>query len=393
MLSANSIQDLIAALQDESTPFPPKLLYQFSDLTREDLQQLGKAWLQVSLQRRRNLLSDLVELAEKDDLLLFESLGQLALDDSDDEVVMRAIDLLFESPQRRLAPVFRALMKNQARKAELRAAAANALGAYVYLGEIDKLPLEDLRAVEEDLLASYRQDASSLVRRRALESLGYSSRPEVPALIRAAAAQDEDWLESALFAMGRSADQEWEEDVLENIDHENLIVQCQAIHAAGELGLGTARAYLVKLLGHARLDTDLKQEAIWALSQIGGEGVEELFEKIMARTDDEDELRTLEEAIDTLNFTNDASLYDLLEVDESSDQDHYLSTNFDDDEDEDDDYDPSQDPDWLIYVGELEDDDDEEELEGFYVIEDDLDLDENEPLRKSGIPDDDGEHD
>lgn len=380
MLSDNSINDLVAALLDTATPFPPKLLYQFSDLTREDLRVLSQAWADVPVARRRDLLSDLIELSEKDNLLLFEGLGQMALDDSDDEVVIRAIDLLFEDPQRRLLPVYQALLKASERKAELRAAAANALSAFIYLGEIEKLPEAQLHEVEEALLSAYAQDSSSLVRRRAMESLGFSSRKEVPALLRAAAAQDDDWLESALFAMGRSADQIWEEHVLENLDHKTLPVQLQAIHAAGELSLGTARAPLMKLLAHSHLESDLKQEAIWALSQIGGEGVEELFERLMARTGDEDELRTLEEAMDTLNFTNDGTLYDLMDIDEDDEDEdgnnghrhhHHHRDDEDDDDETDDDYDPSQDPEWLTYVGEMEDDEDEDEDEGYYEIDED----------------------
>ncbi len=43
------------------------------------------------------------------------------------------------------------------------------------------------------------------------EALGFSSRPEVPDLIRQAYAIGQpEWMESSLFAMGRSADSIWE---------------------------------------------------------------------------------------------------------------------------------------------------------------------------------------
>ena len=73
------------------------------------------------------------------------------------------------------------------------------------------------------------------MRRRAIESLGFSGRPEVPDLIKTAYKQkDTDWVESALFAMGRSADQVWQNDIISMFDHAKPSVQSEAIQAAGQ---------------------------------------------------------------------------------------------------------------------------------------------------------------
>ncbi len=88
--------------------------------------------------------------------------------------------------------------------------AASTLGKFVYLGELEELHPKTLTAVEERLLKLATGKDETLVRRRALESLGFSSRGEVTALIEDACEQkDDDWLATALFAMGRSVDQQW----------------------------------------------------------------------------------------------------------------------------------------------------------------------------------------
>jgi len=375
MDAPSSIHDLIKSLLDLETPFPARLLYQFSDMPLDDRQVLSSAWQSIPTIRRRAVLQDLVELSEHDDLLMFEDIGRMALDDSDDECQVSGISLLLEAEDPKLIPVFLNLLAAADKAEFVRAAAANALGFYVYLGELEELKSELHHKLEDALLLAYAEDPSDLVQRRALESLGYSSREEVPPLLRFASAKDsEEWLESSLFAMGRSADTQWEALVLEQLDHENTEVKGQAIHAAGELGLSSARQRLLRQLDREK-DEYLRSELIWALSQIGGEGIEEKFEQLIAKTVDDDEAKLLEEALEMLNFTNEAIDFELMEVD--YEHEHDLDDEDEDsadicDDDEDDEYDERDDYDdeeWLRYVDEDEDDIDGS-LDDSYTLED-----------------------
>lgn len=372
MDTPSSIHELIKSLMDTATPFPARLLYHFSDLAPDERLVLASAWQSIPVMRRRSLLQDLLELSEHDFLLMFEEIGRMALKDIDSECVVSGISLLLEEEDPKLIPEFLRLQADQTQADFVRAAAANALGHFVYLGELEKLDPAILHRIEDALLQAYADDKSDLVRRRAMESLGYSSREEVPPLLRSASANaNEDWLESALFAMGKSADTQWESLVLEQLDHENPIVKGQAIHAAGELELRSAKSRLLKQLNREK-DEYLRSELIWALSQIGGEGVEEKFEQLLAKTDNEEEASLLEEALDMLNFTNDSTDFELMEVDY-----HHQHLDPDDDEDaywdeEEDDYadlDELDDDEWQRYV-----DEDEDELEGSlddsYMLED-----------------------
>mgnify|MGYP000890536526 CR=1 FL=1 len=375
MDAPSSIHDLIKALMDMETPFPARLLYQFSDMPSVDRQVLATAWLSIPVARRRAVLQDLLELAEHDDLLMFEDIGRIALEDGDAECEVSAISLLLEAEDPKLIPGFLTLLADAEKAEFVRAAAANALGFYVYLGELEEIKTDLHHKIEDALLLAYTKDPSDLVQRRALESLGYSSREEVPPLLRFASAKDsEDWLESALFAMGRSADNQWESLVLEHLDHDNPEVKGQAIHAAGELSLSSARVRLLRKLDREK-DEYLRSELIWALSQIGGEGIEEKFEQLLAKTDDDDEATLLEEALDMLNFTNEIADFELMEVGydhdhNSHDEDDETEDIWEDDEDEDDyeDFEDFGDEEWQRYV-----DEDNEDLDG--SLEDSYTLD------------------
>ncbi len=314
MQKENTITEVIQALLDISKPFPASLLYAFSDLEPNECQQLHEAWEKIQLPRRRALLEDLTEMAERDNLMLFEEVGRIALEDSDDQVKISAIDLLFEAADTRLLPRFLFLLSESESK-EVRAAAANALGPFVYLGEFDRIHSTLLKRVENALLKAYQSDDSELVRRRALESLGYSSREEVPDLLRAASARPEEtWLESALFAMGKSADEQWEAFVLAHLNNDSLPVRLQAVHAAGELALEKARATLLRALDREFENAELRREAVWALSQIGGEGVEKAFERLLTRLDDDEDMDLVEEAMDLLSFTEDKEIFSLMDL-------------------------------------------------------------------------------
>jgi len=384
----HNINEAINALIDETKPFPPALLYTFSDLNADDIRILKAAWPSLPLMRRRTLLEDLIDMAERDNLMMFEEVGKVALEDDDADVLVSAIDLLFQAEDSRLIPTFLRLLQNASLNERVRAAAANALGPYIYLGEVEKIRPELLQNIVEVLLNVYANDLSDLVRRRVLESLGYSSHAAVPELLRAAYFRPEvAWQESAMFAMGKSADDQWQSFVLANLEHENLKVRLQAIHAAGELTLYAARQTLLRMLNQEYKNEELRHELVWALSQIGGEGIEAAFYRLMDRIDDEEELTLIEDALDELNFTNDKSIFELMDIDidaglipddeddethaeheafEVTDEEisgpHFLSEGYDPDE-------------WQRYV---DDDDWDDDLDDLDEDDDDFDEDEDE---------------
>jgi HEAT repeat protein len=311
-----AFQTVLDALLDDSQPFSPHYLYLFSDIESGQLKLLLKAWPQVSLARQRALLEDLEELAEDDTLLCFDDLARALLQDPDPQVRVQALRLLWECEDAKLAPTFLEMLTEDS-DSNVRAAAATALGVFIYLGEIEEITKQTLHKVEDSLLAVIHSDEDTLVRRRALEALGWSSRPEVPALIEAASGDKNlDWKVSALFAMGRSSDERWGKQVLSNLRNRNEAIRLGALRAAGELALASARLILLDMLADEE-DVETRHEIVWALTKIGGAEVNDRLVELLEMAEfDEEETEFIEEALENLAFTEEVSGFDLLDFED-----------------------------------------------------------------------------
>ena len=106
--------------------------------------------------------------------------------------------------------------------------------------------------------------------------------------------QNPDWKASTIFAMGRSNDERWSEQVLRMLISENNRIRLAAVQASGDDVIGAA---------------------IWSLSQIGGEDVRLYLQNLLDNVEDNEQAIFLEEALDNLTFTEDMAIFDLLAVD------------------------------------------------------------------------------
>ena len=335
-----TFEEIKKALLDKSTPFPAQMLYFFSDITREDLRALEKVWPKVWTERRRGLLEDMEGLAEADTILFFDHVAAMCLEDEDPLARATAIRLLWQSEDEKMAHKLLNLLENDP-ESIVRAAAATGLGPFVYQGEMEEISEETFKTILDALIKVHLGNDDRLVRRRALESLGYVSHPDLPGYIQQAYdTNDEEWLQSALCAMGRSYDQRWAKAVLRMFDHPDNLVRYEAVRAAGELELSAARDALFDLVEEGTDDENLYFATIWALSKIGGQGVRKLIEASIADAEDDEEVQFLEEALENLDFTEQTNMFDMLVFDEDDteddDDDEWLVDDFDDEDDYDD---------------------------------------------------------
>ena len=171
-------EQVIKALLDNTNPFSPTYLHRFSDLSPADVIELKKIWPNIETERRASLLKDLEELNNHDTLVCFDEISRIALKDTDPRVRAVGINLLWECDDNHLAPIFIEMMHHDPDEV-VRATAASALGMFVYLGELEEIPSQLFSKVETALLEAMKHKDSSLVQRRVLESLGFSSRDEV----------------------------------------------------------------------------------------------------------------------------------------------------------------------------------------------------------------------
>ena len=313
-----SFQKVLDTLLADSREFPRRYLQEFSDIGTLELKTLLDIWPQVDLSRKLTLLEDLDALAENDTLVSFDDFASALLTDPDPQVRARAIRLLDESEDVKLVPSYLDMLRSDP-DIHVRVEAANALNLFVDLGELEEIPESIYRQVEDALLTSITSEDDVRVRRTALESLGYSSRPEVTTLIESSFRRDEPhWQVSALTAMGRSADERWADEVTRALVNENDNIRRAAVQAAGELSLKSTRPLLLRMLGEEEEGTVLSA-IIWSLSQIGGEDVRTYLENLLDLSEDEEQIAFLEEALDNLAFTEDLDRFDLLAFDPDDD--------------------------------------------------------------------------
>ena len=316
-------EEVLTALLDTETSFATRYLYRFSDLEPAEIRDLKNTWDRIPTWRRKALLEDLEQLFGDDYLLSFEAICRLGLEDPEAEIRFLSLRSLFEYEVRDLVPVFLNLLTNDIH-ADVRAAAATALGKYIYAGEVEELDPKTLRLIEDRLLNVMQGSDTVLVRRRALEALGFSSRKELPALIETAFNTGEnEWMVSALFAMGRSCDKRWEESVTQMLDHVLPAIRVEAARAAGEIEVSEATERLIELLEDD--NAEVRMAAAWSLSQVGGEDVQEALHLMLNATDDPEEAEFIESAIDNLTFNQSVQFYGIIDYpkDETDSEEDY----------------------------------------------------------------------
>jgi len=313
--TSTSLKTVLDALLSDRPDFPRRHLQEFSDMGPQEIKTVLEVWPRVKPGKKLTLLEELDTLAEVDTLVSFDEFARALLSDPEPDVRTRAIRLLDECEDTKLVPPYLDMLKNDP-NTDIRVEAANALSLFVDLGELEEIPEQVYHEVEDALLAAAASEDESRVRRTALESLGYSSRSEVTTLIDSAFHRsDPAWQASALVAMGRSADNRWDEEVTHSLVHENDDIRKAAVQAAGQLSLQSARPLLLQMLGEEE-DADVLSAIIWSLSQIGGEDVRTYLESLLdALEEEDDQIAFLEEALDNLAFTEDLDRFDLLAFD------------------------------------------------------------------------------
>ncbi len=312
--SRAAFEKVIAEVANGGEKISRRSLQEFSDLDSPSLEMIRAAWPGIALERKRALLDGLRELSDENTLVSFEDFARALLTDPEGQIRTRAIRLLDESEDPKLASTLVKILDSDD-DTETRSEAASSLGRYVEGGELDKVPPRTQRQVEDALLEKANSEDLPAVRRRALESLGYSSRPEVVTLIESAFRRENpEWQASALFAMGRSYDERWEEQVLSRMTDANPIVRLAAVEAAGELRLPAARSILFRVLEDEEED-DITSAAIWSLSQVGGEDARTYLENLLDAAQESADIEFIEEALDNLDFTEEQDHFDLMSID------------------------------------------------------------------------------
>lgn len=267
-MASLELDQYLAELADPCSSFMVSGLARLSGLEREGIAQLHRVWSTIPVERRRRLLRDAAELAEDNVGLNFDALFLEALGDEDAEVRLLAIRGLWEYERRDLIP--RLVEHLSDVDLGVCATAALALGRFVVLGELQRLPAADLERAVDALRSVIAEPQRPVeVRARAIEAVGASSQPFVQAVIEEAYGSGNRRLRlAALHAMGRSCDARWLPLVLDHFSSDEAELRYEAAMAAGSIADRQAVGPLAELLDDE--DAEVQAVAIEALGHIGG---------------------------------------------------------------------------------------------------------------------------
>ena len=377
---SNKLTSCLELLADESRPVRTIDLTDISDLSRSQVALFHTAWHGLRPARRLELVTVMVEQAETNIHLIFHAALRVCLTDSDAQVRRLAIEGLWEDERVSLVQPLSDLLAHDP-AADVRAAAATSLGRFVLLGILGDIAEEPARQAEDALRSAWQRfDEPVSVRRRVLESLAYTNTTDLHALIGDAYYSDDELMrQSAIFAMGRSANPRWNKIVLSELNGPEAAMRFEAAEAAGELTIRAAVQPLIQRLDDP--DKDVREAAVLALGKIGGPTARRALETLVAG-DDERLAEAAVEALEELTFNSDHRDDVLLDDSDKapmrrnrssgSSDDGLLVSADDDDFDDTDDSEDSDDVDWDDNEDDVDDVDDSDDLD-WDDDEDDID--------------------
>jgi HEAT repeat protein len=279
--------------------------------TRENIAEFRAEWPRIAADRRRAIVQRMNELSEESVHSDFSDLFVPLLEDEDEYVRAEAIDGLWESESSSVARRLLRLVKEDLSNL-VRAAAAEGLGHFLLRAELGQQASPTAEAIAEVLLGridDVLEDEE--VRRRALESVAYSSADRVHEVISQAYAKgDQTMRASAVYAMGRSADTSWGDIVLRELRSRDPAMRYEAAYAAGELSVVEALPHLIELVQDS--DRQVRESAVWSLGQLGGREARRVLESILAGTD-ESLHEAATDALAELEFAQGVAPFNLLD--------------------------------------------------------------------------------
>ncbi len=273
-----SLEEYLAELADPNKRLAISQLAKLSDLSPQQLKLFQKAWAEITTERRCQVASQLVLLAEDNFQLHFDSIFKICLEDSEPAVRAKAIEGLWECEEPSLISRLVKLLQEDTDE-KIRSVAAIALGKFSFLGELEELRPRYTKQVQEALLSVIDNAQETLeVRRRAVEAISYFSLPRVKEIIQKAYNSGEVKMRvSALFAMGRNGDIAWFPFLTKELEAPDPEIRSEAARACGELGEEKAVSYLSHLISDA--DREVQLVAIEAIGRIGGKEAKEILRR------------------------------------------------------------------------------------------------------------------
>lgn len=297
---AKSLAALMAQIGQLEERLPVSDLTQLSDLTGEELSVFAQNWPKIATHRRRKVMRRLADICRTNFQVDFSAVALIGIEDSDSLVRLAAIETFWDTEDPRyIAPLLELALTDP--EPPVQAEAMQALGQFVLLGELGKIPQSEFDHLTEELLALLeREEIATLLRCRALEAVASAGLERVPELIADAYRSGVEELKiGAVSAMGRTVDAMWEPIILAELDSQSPSMRYHAAQAAGGVGLQAAVAQLIELLEDP--DAQVLVAAIKALGEIGGDKARQALEQLL---DDEEYGELAEDALELIDLAS-----------------------------------------------------------------------------------------
>ena len=263
-----TIEEIVASLSDLNQPLSSADLASLNDLNSIELASLKGLWPSINEERRRQIASRLVELAEEDPRLNFDAIFKSLLKDGDAEVRRRAIEGLWEDEEPSLVGLLANVLEEDD-NTEVRAASARTLRHFATMAALGELRPDAEERLVKVLLGAISEKNPTEVRRRALEAAAALNLPSLNNAIKEAyASRDPRFKSSAILAMGSSGDPIWLPILVAELKSDKPETRYEAATACGELAEKSTVPHLMKLVEDD--DMEVRLAAIQALGEIGG---------------------------------------------------------------------------------------------------------------------------
>ena len=297
-----TLEQAMGDLGNPNAPIRHTDLTQLAGLPRARVAEVLPALSRAPVERRRELLDRMSELADNNIELDFTAVFRACLRDRDADARARAARGLWDSEDRTIIrPLLELLTKDES--ARVRSAAAVALSKFAELAGEGKLTRRDGARINDALLGVIRSDADVETRRRAIEAVAPFNTEQVRAIIESAYSDSDVLLRrSAIYAMGRSSDARWLPTVMKEMRNPDAAIRYEAAMACGYLGEEDTLPYLLRLLNDD--DNEVQLAVVRSLGMIGGDLARRALMQAMRMGDDSIE-EAAEEALEALDFDDD----------------------------------------------------------------------------------------
>jgi HEAT repeat protein len=298
-----SLDTLLPKLEHPDRTPPATDLTALSRLEGEDHQRFVNVWRTLSIQRRRDIIDLLADIAEDNVELDFNNVFLTGVLDDDVQVRAESIKALWEYEEDDFVAILLRLLRDP--EAIVRAEAALGLGRCLLRAEIGGRINEPVREAEAALRALVHDESElAEVRGRALEAVGVRGEDWVRDMIEEAYESGDRRLSiSAVHAMGRNASLDWLSNILAEMESEDAEMRFEAAVAAGGIA---DEAAIPQLAGLAHDDdAEVQDAAIAALGLIGGPSAHSVLQGIAAESSDERVLEAVSDALSEADFVED----------------------------------------------------------------------------------------